>query len=78
MITKPNAGLKEIISNMVDLSARKSMKLRIRRNNLWVDVQRYGLKLSPDVPIKVEFIGEAAVDDGGPRREFFSGELVVI
>lgn len=78
LITKPNAGLKEIISNMVDLSARKSMKLRIRRNNLWVDVQKYGLKLSPDVPIKVEFIGEAAVDDGGPRREFFSGELVVI
>ena len=28
--------------------------------------------------LKIVFIGEPAVDDGGPRREFFSGEVVSV
>ncbi|XP_014675080.1 PREDICTED: uncharacterized protein LOC106815163 [Priapulus caudatus] len=78
-MARSNDSLNDVISSLVpDLSTNKPMKLRIRRTNLWVDVQRYGPKLSPQIPIKVEFIGETAVDDGGPRREFFSEILAVI
>ena len=28
----------------------------------------------PNQLLKVTFAGEAAIDDGGPRREFFTGK----
>ena len=48
--------------------------LHIRRNHIWSDVLRSLSKASfnPLVPIHVTFIGEAEIDEGGPRREFFS------
>ena len=32
-------------------------------------------KVQPKSTLKVVFSGEPAVDDGGPRRELFSGEM---
>ena len=34
--------------------------------------------LVPSNKIKVVFLGEPAVDEGGPRREFFSGNLIYV
>ena len=47
--------------------------LHIRRSNLLSDALRQFSKSSFDASkiLKVRFIGEEAVDTGGPRREFF-------
>lgn len=65
--------LKSLVSSLSDkhLTISKPLKLRLRRKNLWADIKTYREKLSPSRKIKVEFIGEPAVDDGGPRGEFF-------
>jgi hypothetical protein len=31
--------------------------------------------LTANTPIRIVFLGEPAVDDGGPKREFFSGNF---
>jgi len=48
--------------------------INVRRKHIWGDTLRTLLKPSfnPLNPIRVTFITEAAVDLGGPRREFFS------
>ena len=48
-------------------------KLHVRRTNIYDDSMRQFAKESFDVSkyLKVKFIGESAVDDGGPRREYF-------
>ena len=48
--------------------------IHIRRNHIWSDALRSLSKASfnPLVPIRVTFIGEAGIDEGGPGREFFS------
>ena len=47
--------------------------ITVRRRYIWNDVQRCFRKAytNPKLPIKVVFVGEAAEDQGGPRREFF-------
>ena len=47
--------------------------IQVRRKKIWKDTLR-AFKQSRFTArkwLKVEFIGEAAIDDGGPRREFF-------
>lgn len=47
----------------------------MRRNFLWMDTirkLRRSTKEDLNYPIRVDFLGESAVDAGGPRREFFS------
>lgn len=64
------------LRNKLPAGGRRA-KLRVRRKELWVDVksaQDRG-KLVPGQPLKIDFIGEPAVDDGGPLREFFSGKI---
>ena len=55
-------------------------RLSIGRLYAWKDYVSFFKKLwnKPKVlwPIAVTFLGEAAVDTGGPKREFFSGELL--
>lgn len=48
-------------------------RIYIRRNNLFSDALRAFSKPGFNVSkmLKVVFIGEASVDEGGPRREFF-------
>ena len=48
-------------------------RLYVRRSRVYSDAMRSFGKPSFDVEkmLKVSFIGEEAVDDGGPRREFF-------
>ena len=48
-------------------------RIHVRRSNVFADSFRQFSKYSFDVSkmLKVIFIGESAVDDGGPRREYF-------
>lgn len=52
-------------------------RVNIRRALMWDDFKEARMKnrITPNNMLKVVFVGEPAVDDGGPRREFFSGVL---
>lgn len=55
------------------------VRINIRRKTLWEDfVRERNRRVKPEKLVKVVFIGEPAIDDGGPRREFFSGEVQFI
>ena len=48
-------------------------RIHVRRSHIFEDSFRHFSKDSFDVTklLKVRFVGESAIDDGGPRREFF-------
>ena len=50
--------------------------ITVTRKNVWNDLKRYYAQLSDydelQLPLKVEFVDEMAIDEGGPRREFFT------
>ena len=58
--------------------SEKEVRVNIQRKYIWSDFKQARKKLNivPSNKIKVVFLGEPAVDDGGPRREFFSGKLI--
>jgi hypothetical protein len=58
-----------------ELKGEEFLRLKIRRHAVWEDVLFKWKRIQPEditKPIKVQFIGEPAVDHGGPLREFFS------
>ena len=72
--------VKEVVSNLhqsVDLT--NINRISIRRRYAYQDYldavarQKMRKRFNKNGMLKVTFIGEPAVDDGGPRREFFSG-----
>lgn len=70
--------IKGVISTLrptIDLEC--SNRLSIRRRYAFQDYlaarRKPKRKFNPKAMLKITFIGEPAVDDGGPRREFFSG-----
>ena len=58
---------------------KEPKRLTVRRKFIWQDfknavkIYHQQKKISPTEKVKVVFSGEPAVDDGGPRRELFSG-----
>ena len=46
----------------------------MRRSNVWEDAKFKMKKCTAELNncIRIQFVGEAAVDKGGPRNEFFS------
>lgn len=48
-------------------------RFSVRRNHLWKDAIRAMSKLSFDnhKAIRVTFLGEPSIDEGGPKKEFF-------
>ena len=68
----------EELQKKIDTS--KKVKINIRRKYLFKDYVEIRKKpwFRLDRLFKVVFIGEPAEDDGGPRREFFSGLLRLI
>ena len=49
-------------------------RVNIRRKSTWEDFRQERRKrCKPERMIKVVFLGEPAIDDGGPKRELFSG-----
>ena len=54
------------------------IRVNVRRKTLWEDfVKERKRKAKPEKLLKVVFIGEPAIDDGGPRREFLSGSTII-
>ena len=58
--------------------SKKEVCVNIRRKHIWSDFKqarkKFNLVLSNK--IKIVFLREPAVDDGSPRRQFFSGKLI--
>ena len=64
--------------NCISDLKEKGLKLQMEtiRVTVWEDFKRARYRYyQPDRLLKVTFAGEPAVDDGGPKREFFAGTL---
>ena len=59
--------------------SEKEVRVNIRRKHIWSDFKqaRKKFNLVPSHKMKIVFLGEPAVDNGGPRREFFAGKLIM-
>ena len=75
-VVNETLSLKEVIPALLrNMSINKPVRLNIRRKHIWKDFKvayQQGV-VRPEDHVKIVFIGEPAIDDGGPRREFFSG-----
>ncbi|XP_028394535.1 uncharacterized protein LOC114518737 [Dendronephthya gigantea] len=76
------SSLKNVAQQLADIHVKKEQprKVNVRRKHLWIDFKEAKKKwnLTANTPIRVVFLGEPAVDDGGPKREFFSELLEYI
>ena len=53
------------------------IRITVRHSRLWEDFKRARSRYyCPQKKLKVTFSGEPAIDDGGPKREFFSGKTL--
>ncbi|XP_068739213.1 uncharacterized protein [Montipora capricornis] len=65
----------QIAALSVQLLSTDMKRITIRRKFMWQDFKSaMKTKIQPKSTLKVVFSGEPAVDDGGPRRELFSGK----
>ena len=62
------------VSNPVSFDTDMANRISIRRNHIWKDAVRAISKpgFNPNRNVRVAFVGEEAVDEGGPSREFFT------
>lgn len=57
----------------------KQKRVTVRRKFIWDDFKAaMKKKIQPLTDLKVVFAGEPSVDDGGPKRELFSGEMMFL
>eukprot|EP00794_Sanderia_malayensis_P013170 gene13169-14520_t len=72
--------LKSIMGRLLTSLPEKRVRLNIRRKYLWQDFKdiRSRGKIAPGDNIKIVFIGEPAIDDGGPKREFFADMMEIM
>ena len=53
------------------------IRLSLRRKSLWSDNSKARKSsYDPFYPMKITFCGEQAIDDGGLKRDFFSGIIL--
>lgn len=70
-------ALEDEIMLLKDARKPEVIRLSLRRKSLWSDYSKARKSsYDPSHPIKITFCGEQAIDDGGPRREFFSGIML--
>ncbi len=68
--------LADVIRNLQANLGNTTNRLNVQRISVLDDYINKRVKcswFSPQNKLKVVFMGESAIDDGGPRREFFSG-----
>jgi hypothetical protein len=59
-----------------NMETGQTIRINVTRKTLWDDFTRErARRLKPSKMLKVVFVDEPAIDDGGPRRELFSGNL---
>lgn len=66
---------KEILEEVAKKVLENISRIDVQRKHLWddyVDARKRPWVKSNNT-MKIIFIGEPAVDDGGPKREFFTG-----
>ena len=70
---------KELIQRLSSKISDTTQLLSIRRKFLWDDYVNCRKKpwFKKEAWLRIHFVGEEAVDGGGPRREFFTGKLYV-
>ena len=73
-------AIKEQIASLSGQLLSTDMKrLTVRRKFIWQDFKSAMLtRIQPKSTLKVVFSGEPAIDDGGPRRELFSGKIMTL
>eukprot|EP00794_Sanderia_malayensis_P011469 gene11469-12665_t len=76
----PAEARKEIavlVEKLAGNVAGNKRRLYVRRKTMWQDYVDYRKKrwVKNNSALTLVFVGEAAVDEGGPRREFFAGAL---
>ena len=54
------------------------MKVKVRRTHIWGDSMKVFRRVDLKKRLKVTFIGEAGVDNGGPRREYLRLVMAVM
>lgn len=67
-----------VLQNMNERIHPFTNRLHVRRNTVFDDyigTRQRSKWMDPENHLKVKFIGEPAIDDGGPRREFFTGVI---
>lgn len=73
-IVEEHRCVKEEICNLKEQLSAETIRVTLRRKNLWLDyVGARNNNYNPCHLIKITFCGEPAIDDGGPKREFFTG-----
>ncbi|KAJ0404623.1 hypothetical protein ATCC90586_001192 [Pythium insidiosum] len=63
-----------MVSRLLTNSVSPYLLLRVRRDNIVEDCLQQLVRASPETlkkPLKVKFIGEDGIDEGGVRKEFF-------
>ena len=61
-----------------NMETGQPIRINVTRKTLWDDfTDERARRLKPNKMLKVVFIEEPAIDDGGPRREFFSGNILL-
>ena len=57
-----------------NMETDQPIRVNVRRKTMWDDfTHERARRFKPEQMLKVVFVGEPAIDDGGPRREFLSG-----
>ena len=71
--------VKELTRNLSANVSANARRLNVQRKTLWKDYVDFRKKpwVTKENRLRVIFVGEPAVDDGGPRRDCFAGMLVV-
>ena len=56
---------------VLDPDVSRTYCVTVRRKSIFEDARKALARFDPTKHVRVTFLGEAAVDGGGPRREFF-------
>ena len=72
--------LGEITKRLSSNVAPNTRRFYVRRKNMWKDYIDFRKKpwIKKESQITIVFVGEPAVDDGGPKREFFAGKFLFL
>lgn len=76
---EPLCNIDAILKDIVNKVDQKTVRIDVRRKYLWDDYVEAQKRpwVKKECSLKIVFLGEPAVDDGGPKREFFTGMYAI-
>ena len=64
--------LQTLLWKHLPVDRTENQRITVRRKHVWADaLLRFRRGIDPNKHLKVTFVGEPGIDDGGPLREFF-------